>query len=1164
MSTFAFALVPSVTKAIIKLYLGSEAADIGGTALTVALKIVKDKQSATSAEKEARKVATQLVEELEIWLEREVYSEQAPEYWAAELSDSLEHSFSTKAALDAALDPNRISSAIVEIKAPDWELAGADTAAVMPRLVSEACRLLVKVVPGFSDYGLERDRKMLGFLELVAGSSEQLLRGQRDLAELLMSVQSASVHRPWEEYEISYRNRIAKHLDYVEILGLGLKTDKRTANLSVAYLSLTFGSDDPALAEGERTGYQELLETLPWRGNRLVIEGGAGSGKSTLLRWTAIRCARPSLLGINPSTIAPRYHRKIFSTKLDTSIWGAKSANLRVASARISFDLESEIGLRDTLSKAHPLEQRVPFLIRLRDLKSKEIPKIEELPRLLFDLGEPPEGWVQNVLSEGRAVVLFDGVDEVTEERGTRARVLAAIKNFSETYPDAIMIVAGRPGAFSNAPFGARPAVEVTVNDMDDEEREEFVTRWHRARSDREVDPAQKAKVLENSGRLKAELQLNSALRRMAANPLLAASICALHDISPSTTPRTEYEVCERLAKMLVNERDLTEDEQGGIVDLSLFGRAYDIDYADKQTIISRIAGQMLSNGDSILAWSDAMSVVNEAMFRINRSPGLTAKALLSALAIRSGVLRKATARAQDVVDENSSSDAIEFVHNRFKEWFASIDFLNRNQPVELANKLPEDPYDQISVFAVSAAGGEHFSNRLVERLKERLPSSNSSTQTRQMKLTAVRLNEAARLLTPQLKDWAISLHSEMFPPRSKTEAKALSLLGDMAVPYLTHKMDWGAREAAAAAMCLRLIGTAASLNKLETYLVDPRWTVGQEASVSFDPLRSSAVLSRILHGGSLGDKIAGMIRSVDAIPKNVKRLELAGTALSSLEGFESFTALSKINISNTAVSDISPIRNIKTIKDLNISRTGVSNIDHLAGLSDISTLDLSYLRLESIVPLVQLSLLNLDMQFANVGDYSPLSLISTLKAANFVDSGFSDCSYLENSRSMEFLNISNTGVQNIYSLARMDKLKSLFLSSTKVVDFSPIAEIKSLQRLYMAGCTVKDLDFCKELSLQWLLLDGSSVEDISGLRGMKSLTRLDLDGTKIKDINPLADIPNLATLYITGVQDIDMNVIYSLPKIRQVHFSRSDQIDFGSFISNYVKGGRGIYQYIV
>ena len=1162
LSAFAITLVPAVTKAVLKIYVGEEAAGLAGTSVSIALKAFADRSVAYSAEREAKRIAGEISSRLEAWLEHEGNGGEAIEVWAAELADVLDSGFSERLIVQSALDADRLASVLIDGKQDDWQLAGESIHSMMPRLTQEACRLLTRIAPQMPAYGLERDRHVLAMLEVVSGRVSEVLSASVGVEAILAAIESRP-REAWHAYESNYLQRITEHLNYVEILGLGLKREHRKSNLSVAYLSLTLGGAFHSEEIDERLSFEDLLAVLPWRGNRLMIEGGAGSGKSTLLRWTAIRCARPSVVNAAGGRAAKdvfadllgqpdlgglsRQDNKLL-TSVRTRLAGSNGAPASVPTPGGYQDQIAEAGFHAPLAD-YSLDQRVPFLIRLRDVKGKELPKIEEFSRTLFDLGPPPDGWVNKVLSEGRAVILFDGLDEISEDSGARSKILAQIRSCSDTYPNAMMIIAGRPGAFVAPPFGDRAAVAVAVNDMDDSERRDFVDKWHKARAVRERNSGEQRRILDNAPKLQHELENNSALRRMASNPLLAASICALHDINPSTTPRNEYDLCERLAKMLVSERDSTDDEEGGRVDLLELGKAYSLDYPDKRTIISKIAGQMIRNGESVLSWDEAFAVVSEAIHRLNRPEGVQARSLLKALAIRSGVLRRAISHAAD-----GGEEALEFVHNRFKEWFASINILDVNQPTELANHLPADPYDQVAVFAVSAAGSEDFSDRLLGKVRDRLPIRSSDFEDRQLKLAAVRINEAARALSPDLKRWAMSLNSEMFPPRNRTEAKILSLLGDGAVPYLTRKRSWGAREAAAAAVCLRLIGTPAAMTKLEGYLVDQRWTVGQEVSLSLDPLRSAAFVARMQSGGSLGrfplnnvNSLRGLTFSPQLIKLSrsslsaldnppalrlTKILELGGTPLQSLKGIEGAHRLEVLDISSTKVTDLSPVLGLPELKSIDLSKSGVTNLSALETLPKLSKIIAQNMRLEQ----------------------ASLYRVSQAQYLDVHSSAFSELQFIETWSGLQYLGIGSTAVTDLSPLVAHSDLNYLVASRLPQSAIATLPILPSLRSLWIPDTDVRSLEEIVAPNLTWLMLDRTKITSLKGLENFPNLTRIDLDSTEVTDLSPLLNLKNLESVFVKGLSSLDFTTLYALPKLKWLGLANGVNVESTNFSSGRVR----------
>jgi predicted NACHT family NTPase len=90
----------------------------------------------------------------------------------------------------------------------------------------------------------------------------------------------------------------------------------------------------------------------------------------------------------------------------------------------------------------------VPFLVTLREFAAKDPPEssvvgfIENALEALYQCSPPP-GLVELLLLTGRAVVLFDGLDELLDT--TRRRdVTDRVERFCSEYPHAPVLVTSR------------------------------------------------------------------------------------------------------------------------------------------------------------------------------------------------------------------------------------------------------------------------------------------------------------------------------------------------------------------------------------------------------------------------------------------------------------------------------------------------------------------------------------------------------------------------------------------------------------------------------------------------------------------------------------------------------------------------------------------------
>lgn len=89
----------------------------------------------------------------------------------------------------------------------------------------------------------------------------------------------------------------------------------------------------------------------------------------------------------------------------------------------------------------------IPLFIRLRQLVDRGLPQPEDFPQLLAPMfaDTMPLGWVHRQLEDGRAIVLIDGLDEVSE--GMRDEVHDWVKDLTETYEHCRFVISSRPHA---------------------------------------------------------------------------------------------------------------------------------------------------------------------------------------------------------------------------------------------------------------------------------------------------------------------------------------------------------------------------------------------------------------------------------------------------------------------------------------------------------------------------------------------------------------------------------------------------------------------------------------------------------------------------------------------------------------------------------------------
>ena len=198
-----------------------------------------------------------------------------------------------------------------------------------------------------------------------------------------------------------------------------------------------------------------------------------------------------------------------------------------------------------TLDMGLPAET-VPILVPLKtyaaSLKERSNLRLdafleEQLGRQLPDLGA--------ILSDGRPLVLFDGLDEVFDE-AHRRWVSAEVSRLISLYLQARFLLTSRPYGYQAAPLtGAVPLFEIVA--FDDDRIRRFFRRWFAAlaREGHEGTPELRADALAD------EVLGRPRIRSLAENPMLCTLIVLIHHSGSGRLPERRVKFYEEAVGVL-------------------------------------------------------------------------------------------------------------------------------------------------------------------------------------------------------------------------------------------------------------------------------------------------------------------------------------------------------------------------------------------------------------------------------------------------------------------------------------------------------------------------------------------------------------------------------------------------------------------------------------
>ncbi|MEH2361527.1 HEAT repeat domain-containing protein, partial [Nostoc sp.] len=258
-------------------------------------------------------------------------------------------------------------------------------------------------------------------------------------------------------------------------------------------------------------------------------------------------------------------------------------------------------------------------------------------------------------LKAGNALVMFDGLDEVFDP-GKREDVITDIHRFTNDYPDVQVIVTSRiigykPQRLLNAEFR-----HFILQDLDSEQIQDFINRWHELTFTDAVDKVRKRE------RLQRGIEASKSITELAGNPLLLTMMAILN--RNQELPRDRAELYNQASRVLLHQWDV---ERVLIEDKRLDSKT--IHYKEKQAMLRQVA-YFMQTGNKDLAGNlinedDLVKVLTDYLKTIEfDKPREVARVMINQLRTRNFMLCFLGA------------DYYAFVHRTFLEFFCAWEFV--------------------------------------------------------------------------------------------------------------------------------------------------------------------------------------------------------------------------------------------------------------------------------------------------------------------------------------------------------------------------------------------------------------------------------------------------------------------------------------------------------
>jgi hypothetical protein len=230
-----------------------------------------------------------------------------------------------------------------------------------------------------------------------------------------------------------------------------------------------------------------------------------------------------------------------------TVVLGDPGAGKSTLSQKICFDLAT-----NKISGSVANRALTPFLVVLRDYGADK--KINQHSILQFIEATvnakyqipPPQGAIEYLLLNGRALVIFDGLDELFES-SYRREVSADVESFCTRYPFSSVLVTSRQVGYDQAPLDPKRFRAYRIREFKSDQVKDYVLKWFSIDED--------LSAIERRETAEAFLRESRIVSDLRSNPLILSLMCNIYR-GENYIPRNRPSVYEKCALMLFDRWD--------------------------------------------------------------------------------------------------------------------------------------------------------------------------------------------------------------------------------------------------------------------------------------------------------------------------------------------------------------------------------------------------------------------------------------------------------------------------------------------------------------------------------------------------------------------------------------------------------------------------------
>jgi len=498
-----------------------------------------------------------------------------------------------------------------------------------------------------------------------------------DTVQLLQKQVDKSL--PFPEALTHYLTNVIATHQHLRLQGIRAGSNPLSVGLEKVYVSLTAidkqvgrkNRDHPTTKTENEHGELEYLTIgkALQRYRRLVIIGDPGCGKTTLISYIGLTYAR--------------------------TLFGAENL------------VQERLGLTE--------EDTLPILVPLLNLgyllKEKYAKPLKDGPKILLDFLkdyyaaqriELPEEFFSQYLDSGRAILLFDGMDEVADPT-MRQRVARIIEKFAARFQKCRFVVTSREVGYEGA---ARIEAEfglAKVREFNTQEVRQFVTDWTRA-VETTLAGSDSPDIVyladQQANRLIGAIESNSRVADLAVNPLLLTVIALVHRYR-AQLPERRSELYEEAVEVLLAHWD---EAKGLETNTPIANR--ELDAGDRRSLLEPVAFWMHECQKREIERTDLVEQLLPAFTNIISNVTEARKAVntfINLINVRSGLLVE------------RGIGVYSFAHLTFQEYLTARTLADRKDVIEYTSTRLSDPWWREVILLVSGYMSTQGTRRVSE-----------------------------------------------------------------------------------------------------------------------------------------------------------------------------------------------------------------------------------------------------------------------------------------------------------------------------------------------------------------------------------------------------------------------------------------------------------------